>query len=51
MLEDDNLEDVDDILLEHHEGADAALAKLIKLKQEARKAGQEAREKIELSSQ
>jgi hypothetical protein len=51
MLEDDNLDDVDDILLEHHEGADAALAKLIKLKQEARKAGQEAREKIEISSQ
>ena len=51
MLEDDNLDDVDDIVLEHHEGADAALAKLIKLKQDARKAGQEAREKIEVSNQ
>eukprot|EP00536_Pseudo-nitzschia_multiseries_P001193 jgi/Psemu1/180397/e_gw1.14.222.1 len=51
MLEDDNLDDVDDLVLEHHEGADAALAKLIKLKQEARKAGIEAREKIELSNQ
>lgn len=51
MLEDDNLDDVDDIPLEHHEGADAALAKLIKLKQEARKAGREAREKIEVSNQ
>ena len=51
MLENDDLDDVDDISLEHHEGADAALAKLIKLKQEARKAGQEAREKIETSNQ
>ena len=51
MLEDDNLDDLDDIPLEHHEGADAALAKLIKMKQGARKAGQEAREKIELSNQ
>jgi len=45
MLEDDNLDDVEDIILEHHEGADAALAKLIKLKQEARKSGIEARQK------
>jgi DNA polymerase phi len=51
MLEEENLDDVDDIPLEHHEGADAALAKLIKLKQEARKAGQEARERIEVSNQ
>ena len=51
MLEDDNLDDIDDIPLEHHEGADAALAKLIKMKQEARKAGQEAREKIEMANQ
>jgi len=51
MLEDENLDDFDDIVLEHHEGADAALAKLIKLKQDARKAGKEAREKIETSNQ
>lgn len=51
MLEDDNLDDIEDIELEHHEGADAALAKLIKMKQDARKAGQEAREKIERSNQ
>jgi len=51
MLEDDNLDDLDDIELEHHEGADAALAKLIQLKQNSRKAGQEAREKIETSNQ
>lgn len=51
MLEDDNLDDIEDIELEHHEGADAALAKLIKMKQDARKAGQEAREKIEMSNQ
>jgi len=51
ILEHDDLDDVDDIVLEHHEGADAALAKLIKLKQDARKAGQEAREKIETSNQ
>lgn len=37
--------------LEHHEGADAALAKLIQLKQEARKAGQKAKERLELSRQ
>ena len=51
MLEDENLDDVEDIALEHHEGADAALAKLIKLKQENRKVGQEAREKIEVPNQ
>lgn len=33
--------------LEHHAGADAALAQLIKLKQEARKASQSERERIE----
>jgi len=36
--------------LEHHSGADGALAQLIKLKQESRKAGQNRREKIELSN-
>jgi len=51
MLEDDNLDDIEDIALEHHEGADAALAKLIKLKQESRKVGQRARENIEISNQ
>jgi hypothetical protein len=51
MLEEDSDADVDATELEHHEGADAALAKLIKLKQEARKAGQQAREKIEVSNQ
>ena len=49
-------EDVDDssieeVPLEHHEGADAALAKLIQLKQDARKAGQKAREHLELTRQ
>ncbi|KAL3914195.1 MAG: hypothetical protein SGILL_006197, partial [Bacillariaceae sp.] len=51
MLEEDSDADVDATELEHHEGADAALAKLIKLKQDARKAGQQAREKIEVSNQ
>jgi len=51
MLEDDSDVSVDGYVLEHHEGADAALAKLIKLKQGARKAGQQAREKIEVSNQ
>ena len=37
--------------LEHHEGADGALVKLIKLRQEARKAGQQAREKLETSAE
>ena len=51
MLEEDSDADVDTGELEHHEGADAALAKLIKLKQEMRKAGQQAKEKIEISHQ
>ncbi|KAG7342134.1 DNA polymerase phi [Nitzschia inconspicua] len=51
MLEEDSEADIDETELEHHEGADAALAKLIKLRQEARKAGQQAREKIEVSNQ
>eukprot|EP00548_Thalassiothrix_antarctica_P002998 CAMPEP_0194144876 /NCGR_PEP_ID=MMETSP0152-20130528/13864_1 /TAXON_ID=1049557 /ORGANISM="Thalassiothrix antarctica, Strain L6-D1" /LENGTH=1413 /DNA_ID=CAMNT_0038844891 /DNA_START=70 /DNA_END=4311 /DNA_ORIENTATION=- len=36
--------------VEHHAGADAALAQLIKLKQDARKAGQQARERVALSN-
>jgi hypothetical protein len=36
--------------LEHHQGADAALGKFIKAKQEARKAGQQARERLELTN-
>lgn len=51
MLEDDSDADIDETELEHHEGADAALAKLIRLRQDARKAGQQAREKIEISNQ
>ena len=49
FLEEDSDADVDENELEHHEGADAALAKLIRIKQEARKAGQMARERIEMS--
>lgn len=37
--------------LEHHAGADAALAQLIKLKQDARKAGRRALERLEISKQ
>eukprot|EP00934_Nitzschia_sp_Nitz4_P008977 Nitzschia sp. Nitz4//scaffold2_size372955//41768//45868//NITZ4_000365-RA/size372955-processed-gene-0.8-mRNA-1//1//CDS//3329546602//8967//frame0 len=51
LLEEDSDADVDENMLEHHEGADAALAKLIKLKQEARKAGKQARERIETAHQ
>ena len=51
MLEDDSDADVDEFILEHHEGADDALAKFIKLKQDSRKAGQQAQEKIEVSNQ
>lgn len=50
LLEEDDDASVDANELEHHAGADAALARLIKLKQEARKAGQKAREKIEISN-
>jgi len=38
-------------VLEHHAGADKALAQLIKLKQEARKASQTERERVELRNQ
>ncbi|GKY99995.1 hypothetical protein MPSEU_000953000 [Mayamaea pseudoterrestris] len=51
FLEEDSDADVDATELEHHEGADAALAKLIQIKQEARKAGQLARERTEMSRQ
>ena len=51
MLEEDSDASVNAEELEHHEGADAALAKLIALKQASRKAGQQAREKIEISHQ
>jgi hypothetical protein len=51
MLEEDSDADVDVGELEHHEGADAALAQLIKMKLEARKAGQQVREKLEISNQ
>jgi DNA polymerase phi len=51
MLEEDSDADGDEGILEHHEGADAALAKLIRLRQETRKAGKQAREKIELAHQ
>eukprot|EP00977_Amphora_coffeiformis_P022203 scaffold10591_cov112-Amphora_coffeaeformis.AAC.1 len=50
LLEEDDDASVDGGELEHHAGADAALAKLIQLKQDARKAGQKAKEKIELSN-
>ena len=46
----DDDESVDGNMLEHHEGADAALAQLIKLKQEARKSGKDQKEKLELSN-
>ena len=51
LLEEGSDADVDEGELEHHEGADAALAKLIQLKQEARKAGQVARERAEIARQ
>ncbi len=44
----DDDDSVDDNMLEHHEGADAALARLIKLKQESRKLGKDQKEKVEL---
>jgi DNA polymerase phi len=44
-------DDDEEMVLEHHAGADKALAKLIRLRQEARKAGQQALERIELSKQ
>jgi len=49
LLEDSDTEGGADVL-EHHAGADKALAKLIKMKQEARKAGKLALERIEIAS-
>ena len=51
LLEEDSDADVETGELEHHEGADAALAMLIKVKQEARKASRQARERLELAKQ
>lgn len=51
LLEDDSDAEIDVGELEHHEGADAALAKLIRLKQDARKAGRQALEKLEIEKQ
>jgi hypothetical protein len=51
FLDDDSDDGIDAEELEHHEGADSALAKLIKMKQDARKAGQMARERLEVSQQ
>jgi hypothetical protein len=42
--------DSDEDVLEHHAGADSALAQLIKMKQQARKGARERRETIELSN-
>jgi len=51
LLQDsDNDESVEGNTLEHHSGADSALASLIRMKQEARKAGQNKREKVELAN-
>jgi hypothetical protein len=56
LLEDSDaiLDDDDGIevgMLEHHAGADAALAQLIKLKQDARKAGRQALERLVFAKQ
>ena len=51
LLEDDSDAGIDVGELEHHEGADAALAMLIKMKQDARKASRKARERLELEKQ
>lgn len=48
-IDDDDNDEADESMLEHHEGADKALARLIQLKQEARKAGRKALEKVELA--
>lgn len=50
LLEDSDAEsDSAEQVLEHHAGADSALAQLIKVKQDARKEGQKRREKTETS--
>jgi len=51
FLEEESDADVSENELEHHAGADKALAKLIQIKQEARKAGQMARERAEITQQ
>lgn len=48
LLEDSDAEIEDTYVLEHHAGADKALARLIKMKQDARKASQVERERIDL---
>lgn len=48
LLEDSDAEMEETDILEHHAGADKALARLIKMKQEARKASQAERERIVL---
>eukprot|EP00554_Chaetoceros_debilis_P006967 CAMPEP_0194072958 /NCGR_PEP_ID=MMETSP0149-20130528/545_1 /TAXON_ID=122233 /ORGANISM="Chaetoceros debilis, Strain MM31A-1" /LENGTH=1357 /DNA_ID=CAMNT_0038752907 /DNA_START=45 /DNA_END=4119 /DNA_ORIENTATION=+ len=50
LLQDADDESVDADMLEHHEGADGALARLIKMKQEMRKEGQAKKEKVELAN-
>eukprot|EP01083_Nonionella_stella_P214330 772345_1 len=50
LLQDADDESVDEDMLEHHEGADGALARLIKMKQEMRKEGQAKKEKVELAN-
>lgn len=47
LLEDSDAE-IEETELEHHAGADKALARLIKLKQEARKGAQAERERVDL---
>lgn len=51
LLEDDSDAEIDVGELEHHEGADAALAMLIKMRQDARKSSRKARERLELEKQ
>jgi hypothetical protein len=51
MLEDDSDASIEKGELEHHAGADAALAQLIQLKQDARKSGKLARERMEIARQ
>ena len=50
LLLEDSDDEIDEGELQHHAGADTALAKLIKMKQDARKAGQAARERINISN-
>ncbi len=50
LLDDGEVGSDDEKMLEHHEGADKALAQLIKLKQDARKAGRSKKEKLDLSN-